>query len=128
MNWQPLVDAARAAQARAYAPYSHFPVGAALLADDGTVVAGCNVENSSFGLTICAERVALSTAVAMGLHHFRALVVASDGVPAAAPCGLCRQTLIEFADDMPILLVNRAGEQTEVSLAELVPRPFHLNR
>jgi cytidine deaminase len=128
MDWQPLVDAALAAQARAYAPYSHFPVGAALLADDGTIVAGCNVENASLGLTLCAERVALAAAVTQGLHHFRALVVASDGDPAAAPCGLCRQTLIEFADDLPILLVNRQGERTEVRLAELVPRPFHLRR
>jgi cytidine deaminase len=126
MNWQPLVDAALAAQANAYAPYSKFQVGAALLTEDGIIVPGCNVENGSLGLTICAERTAVSAAVAGGRQRFTALVVVTNATPAVAPCGLCRQTLIEFCQDLPILLVNPSGERTEVRLAELMPRPFRL--
>lgn len=126
MNWQPLVDAALAARDRAYAPYSRFRVGAALLTNNGAIVGGCNVENSSFGLTICAERVAVATAIALGHHRFQALVVASESQPPVAPCGLCRQTLVEFADEMPILLINGSGEPIETTLAELLPRPFRL--
>jgi cytidine deaminase len=98
----PLVTAARNAQAHAYAPYSNFRVGAALEAADGTVFVGCNIENASFGLTICAERAALCAAVSAGARRFRRAVVVSDIDPPAPPCGACRQMLAEFGLDLPI--------------------------
>jgi cytidine deaminase len=118
-----LVEAARVAQLRAYAPYSHFRVGAALEAADGTVYTGCNVENASYGLTICAERAALVSAVAAGAHAFRRIVVVSDSDPPASPCGACRQMLAEFGLDLRVLAVGPAREQAW-TLAELLPDAF----
>lgn len=117
-----LLRVAREARARAHAPYSRFAVGAALLCDSGRIVAGCNVENSSFGLTICAERVAIGSAIAQGETRFRAMAVAAD--PAATPCGACRQTLVEFNPEMIVLIAGPDGEAREVRAADLLPDFF----
>ena len=118
-----LVTAARAAQARAYAPYSHFRVGAALESVDGRIFTGCNVENASFGLTICAERAALSAAVSAGAQRFRRAVVVTDVDPPAAPCGACRQVLAEFGLDLAIEGVGSSRSVTW-QLSELLPVSF----
>jgi cytidine deaminase len=118
-----LISAARSAQARAYAPYSNFRVGAALEASDGTVFLGCNVENASYGLTICAERAAIFAAVSAGVKRFRRAVVVSDVDPPAAPCGACRQVMAEFGLD---LAIDGVGSKRTVSwrLSELLPAAF----
>ncbi len=118
-----LISAARSVQARAYAPYSRFRVGAALESSDGTVFLGCNVENASYGLTICAERSAVFAAVSAGATRFRRAVVVSDVDPPAAPCGACRQVLAEFGLDLPI---DGVGSKSTVRwrLADLLPAAF----
>ena len=129
IDWEPLIAAATAARARAYAPYSRFQVGAALRMEDGSVHAAANVENGIPSLAICAERNAMAAAASAGLRRPQAVVVVADMTPPASPCGLCRQTLAEFArdlPDLPILLVNLQGERQETTLAELLPRPFAL--
>ena len=118
-----LVDAARAAQQRAYAPYSHFRVGCALEAEDGRVFVGCNVENASYGLTICAERAAVCAAVVAGAQRFRRAVVVSDADPPAAPCGACRQVLSEVGPTLRVEGVGSAGTVTW-TIAELLPAAF----
>jgi cytidine deaminase len=120
MDWEPLVTAAWQVRERAYAPYSKFHVGAALLAADGRIFAGCNVENLSYGLTNCAERVAVGAAVAAGVREFLAVAVVADtGVP-ISPCGACRQVLAEFGVGQ-VMLANRT-ERLEFTLDELLPR------
>jgi len=120
MDWNKLVNEAWQAREKAYAPYSNFAVGAALLATDGRVFIGCNVENISYGLTNCAERVAIGAAVAAGVREFLAVAVVADtGVP-ISPCGACRQVLAEFGVPR-VMLANRA-EQLEFRLEELLPR------
>lgn len=118
-----LTAAARAVRRRAYAPYSGFAVGAALLGSDGEIHAGCNVENASYGLGVCAERHAVAAAVAAGATPPAALVVASEIDPPAAPCGACRQVLAEFGD-FPVVLVGAGGSRRETSVAELLPLAF----
>jgi cytidine deaminase len=116
-----LVQAAVAARERAYAPYSRFRVGAAVLAA-GALYSGCNVENASYGLTICAERVAVFTAVAAGQRHIDAIAVATDGARAVAPCGACRQVLHEFGPEMIVVLAGATVRR--FSLADLLPDAF----
>lgn len=119
-----LLDAARAIAARAHVPYSHFPVGAALLTEDGEVVAAVNVENASYGLTICAERSAVVAAVAQGKKRFRAIAVHSPRAAPCVPCGACRQVLMEFAPDIDVVLEDRDGNPTQAPLSEFLPRAF----
>src|SRR5687768_13554034 len=122
MDWEPLVAAATAARDNAYAPYSRFPVGAAILMEDGSIHAAANVENCIPALSICAERNAMSAAASAGLRKPLAVAVVTSTSPPSRPCGLCRQTLTEFADDLPILVVSTKGEREEVTLSEIFPQ------
>jgi cytidine deaminase len=123
MDLEALLSAARRVRDRAHAPYSGFRVGAALLADDGAIHLGCNVENASYGLTICAERNAVARAVADGVTAFRAIAIVTDGQEPVAPCGACRQVLAEFAPGMTVVS-EAAGVLREWRLNELLPEPF----
>ena len=119
-----LLTAALAARAHAHAPFSHFAVGAALEDDSGKLHTGCNIENVSYGLTICAERVAVFKALSEGARRFRRIAVAADSRNLAPPCGPCRQILWEFCGDIEILLTNPAGVVESHRLRDLFPRPF----
>ncbi len=120
-----LIDEARRVRALAYSPYSKFAVGAALRSTDGQVHVGCNVENASFGLTICAERSALVSAVAKGAHRFDAIAIAAPGdEPMAWPCGACRQVLSEFGMDLRVLIVGEGESVLQGNLRELLPYHF----
>jgi cytidine deaminase len=118
-----LVDTAIDARATAYAPYSHYPVGAALLTDAGDVFTGCNVENATFGATICAERTAVVKAVSEGQRSFRAIAVATRN--GGTPCGICRQVLYEFGPDIWVITVDAAGQViAECTVSDLLPAAF----
>jgi cytidine deaminase len=122
-----LLAAARAVRRRAHAPYSQFTVGAAVLDERGRVHVGCNVENASYGLTVCAERNAIAAAVAAGARRVRAVAVASGARPPASPCGACRQVIAELgAPDTEILLWGGAGAPERMTLGALLPRAFRL--
>ncbi len=116
------ITAARNARELAYAPYSKFKVGAALVASDGRVFEGCNVENLSFGLTMCAERVAIGRAIAEGVREFSAIAIVADTKEPVSPCGACRQVLAEFAPDLKIILSTLEGKTEEWRLSALFPR------
>ena len=120
---QQLVAQAIEVAGRAYAPYSRFRVGAALVGKDGRIFTGCNVENISFGLTICAERNAVFAAVAAGCREFERIVIVADTAVPASPCGACRQVLAEFNPDLEVVLATFGGKRETFRLSELLPRP-----
>lgn len=117
-----LTKIARKARQSAFAPYSHFQVGAALESKSGKVFSGCNVENISYGLTICAERTAVFSAIASGVRSFRRIVILADSHEPVTPCGACRQVLSEFCEDMEVISVNLKGQEFRATLSELLPR------
>lgn len=119
-----LVEAAFTARERAHAPFSHFKVGAAVEDEDGRVFTGCNVENATYGLTICAERVAIFKAISEGAAQLKRVAVVADARMFTPPCGACRQILWEFCGDVEIILANLEGKVETVSLREIFPRPF----
>lgn len=119
-----LIEVARKAMAHAYAPYSRFPVGAALQTDSGMVYGGCNVENASLGLTMCAERTAVFKAVSEGERQFSRLALVASTPEFCAPCGACRQVLVEFAPEMEVIMVNGQGEYQAAKAKDLLPGYF----
>ena len=120
----PLQAAALAARENAHAPYSKFRVGAALQDTGGRIHTGCNVENATYGLTLCAERVAVFKAISEGAREFQRIAIAADSETLTPPCGACRQILWEFCGDIEIVLVNLRGESETLRLKELFPRAF----
>ena len=119
-----LIDAAREVRLRAHAPFSRFLVGAALEAADGRIITGCNVESATYGLTICAERVAAFKAVSEGVRQFVRVAVVADTQDPTPPCGACRQVLWELCGDVEVILANLDGEKARYRLAYLLPHPF----
>ena len=119
-----LVAAARAAREHAVATYSHFKVGAALETEDGTIITGCNVENATYGLTVCAERVAMFKALSEGHKRFRRIAIVADTERPTPPCGACRQILWEFGGDLEVILANIRRETGRHRLSDLLPVPF----
>ncbi|NLW24103.1 MAG: cytidine deaminase [Clostridia bacterium] len=125
VDYRKLVAEAAKAKENAYVPYSQFRVGAAILTDKGQIFTGCNIENSSFGLTICAERTALFKAVSAGHRKFQALAVSTDTEEITSPCGACRQVLIEFGEDIEIIMANVYGDYQVFTVGELLPLAFN---
>jgi cytidine deaminase len=125
MTAEELATLALTARENAHAPYSRFAVGAALEDDTGRVHTGCNIENATFGLTICAERVAVFKAVSGGVRKFRRIAIAAGTGELIVPCGACRQILHEFCGDIEILLCNPQGKRESLRLSQIFPRPFH---
>ncbi|HHT9124720.1 MAG TPA: cytidine deaminase [Candidatus Brocadiia bacterium] len=119
-----LIKKAKEAMAKAYSPYSHFKVGAAVLTKSGKIYTGCNIENCSYGLTICAERVAIFNAVSSGEREFDAIAIVTDSTELTPPCGACRQVIWEFSKDVVVLLTNLQGKQKTTKISDLLPIPF----
>jgi len=119
-----LVAAARRAREHAVADFSHFKVGAALETDSGEIITGCNIENASYGLTICAERVAIFKALSEGKRAFRRIVVVADTPSPTPPCGACRQIIWEFCGDIPVVLANLTAVKATLPMKDLLPLPF----
>jgi cytidine deaminase len=124
----PLVVAAAAARLNAFAPYSRFPVGAALEAEDGAIFSGCNIESASYGLTMCAERVAIFKGVSEGRRRFKCVAIVADTKLPTPPCGACRQLLWEFAPNAEVILANLHGVEKRYTMHELLPEAFDVNR
>jgi cytidine deaminase len=121
---QELIDAAIAVRENAYAPFSEFRVGAALETDDGDIIDGCNVESASYGLTVCAERVAIWKAISQGKRKIKHIAVVADTEELTPPCGVCRQIIWEFGGDIPVILANLKGKTEVVQMRDLLPRAF----
>lgn len=126
VDWPALKAAALAVQARAYVPYSNYRVGAALLTAGGEIIAGCNVENATYGATCCAERNAVFAAVGQGHTSFRAVAVVTNGPEPGTPCGICRQVLAEFGSELEVLCFTPEGAEAHYRLSELLPHAFKL--
>jgi len=122
-----LVDAALAVRSNAFAPFSKFQVGAAVEDADGRIHTGCNVENATYGLTLCAERVAIFKAISEGVRAFRRVAVVADTAVLTPPCGACRQILWEFCGDVELILANLQGKTETYQLKELFPKPFDVS-
>ncbi len=125
MDQDKLIKAALEISKNAYAPYSNFQVGAIVVTQNGKMFKGVNLENSSYGLTICAERAAISAAVTEGEYDFHTLIVVSSSSPPAPPCGACRQVLYEFSPSLKVIMANDQGEVSKISLKDLLPRAFN---
>jgi cytidine deaminase len=123
-NLHPLVKAAHAARERAHAPFSRFSVGAAVEDEHGRIFTGCNIESASYGLTMCAERVAIFKAVSEGAEKLKCIAVVAGTETLTTPCGACRQILWEFCGDAEVILANLAGREETLRLSDLLPRPF----
>ena len=123
-DYDKLIKAARQVRENAHAPYSNFRVGAALRAQSGRIYTGCNVENASYGLTCCAERVAIFKALSEGERGFEAIAVVTDAESLTPPCGACRQVIWEFCGDIPVILANLKGKVEHERAGKLLPRPF----
>lgn len=119
-----LIDIAKEVRERAYAPYSNFKVGAAVETEDGNVYTGCNVESASYGLTVCAERVAIWKGISRGETKFSRIAVVVDTEDLTPPCGVCRQIIWEFCGDVPVILANLQGKKETLMMGELLPRAF----
>ncbi|MDL2273348.1 cytidine deaminase [Oscillospiraceae bacterium OttesenSCG-928-G22] len=126
MDTERLISAAKQARDRAYAPYSGFSVGAALLTEGGEIFTGCNVENASYGACLCAERAAVSAAVSAGYRAFSAIAVISNGDAPCLPCGICRQVLVEFSPDCVVVAASADGTYERYVAKELLPKSFTL--
>ncbi len=122
-----LIEHARRVRENSFSPYSGFAVGVALEAADGSIFAGCNVESASYGMTVCAERNAIFTAVAAGGREFTRLAIVADTETLTPPCGACRQIIWEFCGDIPVILADLTGRPEPVRLGELYPQPFDAN-
>ncbi len=119
-----LIAEAKMARKKAYSPYSNFKVGAAVLTTDGKIFSGCNIENSSYGLSICAERAAIFNAVSSGYKKFTKIAVVTDSKPPASPCGACRQVIFEFGDDIEVIMANLKGDIKIMKIDELLKDGF----
>ena len=126
-EFKKLIKEAEKARKRAYTPYSKFQVGAAVLCADGKIFTGCNIENASFGLAVCAERVAIFKAISEGSTKFEAIAVISDTDKPCSPCGACRQVISEFGEDIPLIMANLKGDFKIKKIKELLPEAFGKN-
>lgn len=127
VNYEKLLKEAEKARKKAYTPYSKFKVGAAVLTSDGKIFTGCNIENASFGLTVCAERVAILKAISEGSYKFEAIAIIGDTNRPCSPCGACRQVISEFGKDIKIVMSNLKGEVKIKKISELLPEAFSKN-